>query len=232
MDDANLQTTPIIEGKDLKKSFFLPGREIVVFEHISFSFQRGKVTLVSGRSGVGKSTLLSLLGGLDRQTAGSIIFDGKILETLSNSDLAVLRREKIGIIFQNFNLLPSWTAAENVEAVLMHSGLDRRERRARVEKILEEFGLADRLGNLPSELSVGQQQRVAIARALINNPMVILADEPTGDVDFETAQEIIAKLISAVRERQASLIVVTHGGFPEKFADEIFCMKDGKMEKR
>ncbi|MBF0407615.1 MAG: ABC transporter ATP-binding protein [Candidatus Riflebacteria bacterium] len=219
----------VLEAKDLKKSFFLNGKEIKVFDQINFAFESGKVIVIKGRSGVGKSTLLSLLGGLDRPSAGSISFEGIGFENLSNEELALLRRKKIGIIFQNFNLLSSWTAAENVEAVLMHSGIDESIRRQKVESLLTELGLGDRLDNLPSELSVGQQQRVAIARTLANDPTLILADEPTGDVDPETANEIIEKLLVPVKTRGATLVVTTHGNFPESFADQIFQMKDGQI---
>ncbi len=230
-EQGHLNST-IMEARDLKKSFFLHGKEIVVFQNLSFSFSKSKVTLITGRSGVGKSTLLGLLGGLDRQTSGSILFEGTPLEGLSNAELAILRRQKIGIIFQNFNLLTSWTAAENVEAVLMHTGIDPTLRREKVTGLLKELGLENRLENLPSELSVGQQQRVAIARTLANEPMLILADEPTGDVDSETAQEIIEKLMMPVRQKGASLIVATHGTFPEKYADQIYVLKDGQLTKR
>lgn len=222
-------TTPIIEGKDVKKSFFLNNKEIKIFDHVQFSFARGKVYVITGRSGTGKSTLLSLLGGLDRQTAGSILFEGKALETLSNEELALLRQQKIGIIFQNFNLLTSWTAAENVEAVLMHTGMDPVVRREKVAGLLNELGLGDRLDNLPAELSIGQQQRVAIARTLANEPSLILADEPTGDVDPETGDEIIEKIMMPVKNRGATLIVTTHGTFPTNLADQVFQLKDGVL---
>ncbi|MBF0544050.1 MAG: ABC transporter ATP-binding protein [Candidatus Riflebacteria bacterium] len=221
-----------LEGKDLKKSFFLKGKEIKVFDRVNFSFENGKVIVIQGRSGVGKSTLLSLLGGLDRPTEGSISFEGTPFENCSNEELALLRRRKIGIIFQNFNLLSSWTAAENVEAVLMHSGVSESVRRQKVEALLSELGLADRLDNLPSELSVGQQQRVAIARTLANDPVLILADEPTGDVDPETAKEIIEKLLVLVKNKGTTLIVATHGNFSESWADQIYQMKDGGLEKK
>lgn len=221
-----------MQGIGLKKSFFLGGKEIPVFSEIEFSFEKGKVIVIVGRSGVGKSTLLGILGGLDRQSSGSVTFENKSLEKMTNEELAILRREKIGIIFQNFNLLTSWTAAENVEAVLMHTGIDPAERRKKVEVLLTELGLGDRLENLPSELSVGQQQRVAIARTLANEPTLILADEPTGDVDPETAEEIIEMLLKPVKERGVTLIVATHGTFPLNRADKVFELKDRKLTEK
>ncbi|MBI3040032.1 ATP-binding cassette domain-containing protein, partial [bacterium] len=137
--------------------------------------------------------------------------------------------KKIGIIFQNFNLLTSWTAFENVDAVLMHQGLKKSDRREKVEKLLTDLGLGNRMNNLPSELSIGQQQRVAIARTLANEPSLILADEPTGDVDPETAEEIISHLMRPVKQNNTTLVVATHGSFPGKYADKTFVLKDGKL---
>jgi putative ABC transport system ATP-binding protein len=220
---------PILEGREVQKSFSLHGKEIPVLKNIQFSFAPGKVYVIIGRSGAGKSTLLSLLGGLDRQTSGSILFEGKALETLSNEELAQLRQQKIGIIFQSFNLLSSWTAAENVEAVLMHTGMDPVVRRQKVEGLLRELGLGDRFENLPAELSVGQQQRVAVARTLANEPMLILADEPTGDVDPETGREILEKVLAPVKSRGATVVVTTHGTFPLNLADQVLTLKDGVL---
>ncbi|MBI3910148.1 MAG: ABC transporter ATP-binding protein [Armatimonadetes bacterium] len=219
----------LLECRDLRKTFVVKRQEICVLESITFSVNRGEIVVLTGKSGAGKSTLLGILAGLDRPTSGSAIFEGRPLESMTNEALAWLRRRDIGIVFQSFNLLPSWTAFENVEAALMHTGLSKSARRQKVVALLEALGLGARLDNLPAELSVGEQQRVAVARTLIHAPKLLLADEPTGDVDPETAQEIIARLVAPVKETGATLIVATHGIFPQEIADTVFQMKDGRL---
>lgn len=219
----------LLECNNLGKAFTVRGKEIAVLKGVSFSVHRGEIVLITGKSGAGKSILLSLLGGLDQPTSGSVIFEGRRFESLSNEELARLRRNKIGIIFQNFNLVASWTACENVEAALRHNGMPKETRRAKAIKVLDDLGLGDRLDNLPAELSIGQQQRVAIARTLANDPMLILADEPTGDVDPETAQEIVDMLITPVTEKGATLIIATHGNFPMDTARRVLLLRDGVL---
>jgi len=220
----------------LVKNFVVRHSAIRVLNGIDLAIGKGEVVAVTGRSGSGKSTLISLLGGLDRATAGSITFDGVRFEETSNTDLARLRRNRIGVMFQNFNLLPSWTAVENVEAALVAAGVAnaerRKERREKAAAALAALGLGGRLLNLPSELSAGEQQRVALARALANNPALILADEPTADVDPEAAVEITRRLIGPVRSSGAALLVATHGAFPLDLADRVFLMRDGRLEPR
>ncbi|MCX6995519.1 MAG: ABC transporter ATP-binding protein [Kiritimatiellaeota bacterium] len=215
--------------KNLCKSFHLHGRVIPVLKGLNLAAEARQTHVIIGRSGTGKSTLLGLLAGLDRPTSGTIELEGAALETRSNEALAMLRRQKIGIIFQSFNLLPSWTAVENVEAVVMHSKTSPAERRKKAVALLEELGLGDRLHNLPVELSVGQQQRVAVARTLVNEPRIILADEPTGDVDPELGLEIIQRLVAPVRATGATLIIATHGSFPLEYADHVWELKDGVL---
>jgi putative ABC transport system ATP-binding protein len=157
---------------------------------------------------------------------------GRSIEALSAAELAQLRSQTIGFIFQNFNLIPSWTAGQNVEAALIHTRLTRLERRRKVHDMLEKLELADRIDYLPSELSVGQQQRVAIARALIHAPALVFADEPTGDVDPDTARAITACLVGLVRDKGATLIICTHGEGPPEVADEHYILHDGKMSSR
>ena len=219
----------LLKCEDLTKSFYVKQKEIQVLKGIDLSINKGEIVVISGKSGTGKSTLLWILGGLERPTSGKLIFEGHSINDLSNEDLAILRRKKFGIIFQNFNLLPSWTAFENVEAAMLHTGISKSVRKERAKTLLNELGLGDRLDNLPSELSIGQQQRVAIARAIANDPSIIIADEPTGDVDPETAKEIITHLITPVKEKKVTLIVATHGVFPLDIADRIFYMNDGKL---
>jgi len=222
---------PLLRVEKLSKSYHTRGHEVKVFTDVSFAVNTGELLLVTGRSGVGKSTLLGLLSGLDRASGGSIFFQEKEVTGLSLAELAELRASSIGMIFQNFNLIPGWTARENVEAVLMHRGISAAERQKRATEILRELGLADRLENLPAELSVGQQQRVAIARTLVNDPVLILADEPTGDVDPETAVEIIDLLLPRVKSGRAAMIVASHGLFDVKLATRVVCLKDGILSE-
>ncbi len=222
----------LLKCEDLTKSFYVKQKEIQVLKGIDLSINKGEIVVISGKSGTGKSTLLWILGGLERPTSGKLIFEGYSINDLSNEDLAILRRKKFGIIFQNFNLLPSWTAFENVEAAMLHTSISKSVRKERAKTLLNELGLGDRLDNLPSELSIGQQQRVAIARAIANDPSIIIADEPTGDVDPETAKEIITHLITPVKEKKVTLIVATHGVFPLDVANRIFYMIDGKLNQK
>jgi len=219
----------LLQCTDLRKTFTLREREIRVLDGVNLSVARGETVVITGRTGAGKSTLLALLGGLDRPTAGTVALGGRNMEALSNEELAQLRRTQIGIVFQSHNLLPSWTARENVEAALLHTGTPAARRRERAKALLSELGLGDRMDNLPAELSVGQQQLVAIARALATEPALLLADEPTGDVDPESAQEIIRLLASPVKERGAALVVATHGAFPLDAADRVLYLKDGAL---
>ena len=189
----------------------------------------GEIVTITGRSGEGKSVLLWLLSGLDRPDSGQVVFMGRSLDGLSNRELARLRGDEIGIIFQNFNLVASWTAVENVESAMRHNGMNPQERRQKAVAALAELGLGERLDNLPAELSIGQQQRVAIARTLVNDPTLILADEPTGDVDPETAREIIDLLLAPVKEKGATLIVATHGNLPLDEAHRMLVLKEGRL---
>ncbi|MFZ2955476.1 MAG: ABC transporter ATP-binding protein [Candidatus Ozemobacteraceae bacterium] len=218
-----------LDAKGIFKSFRRDGQEIPILNGIDLALPCGTVTVIRGRSGTGKSTLLSLLAGLDRPTSGSINLNGNFLERLDNESLALLRKQTLGFVFQSFNLLPSWTARENVEAVLMHSGLPPERRREKVVALMTKLDLSERLEHLPHQLSVGQQQRVAVARTLVNEPQLILADEPTGDVDSETAAEMLNLLIGSVREKGATLLVATHGSFPLKLADRLYSLENGKL---
>lgn len=219
----------VLKCSNLEKAFKVRGKDIAVLKRISFSVLPGEIVTITGRSGEGKSVLLWLLSGLDKPDAGEIRFKEQSLTNLSNSALAQLRRNEIGMIFQNFNLVESWTALENVESALRHCGLNLDKQREKAVEVLEELGLGDRLDNLPAELSIGQQQRVAIARTLINEPELIIADEPTGDVDPETAAEIIDLLVAPVKERGATLIVATHGNFPLRAAHRVLILKNGSL---
>lgn len=223
-----MQTSARLEGIDLFKSFETRGRKIDVLKGVSLAVSPGETVVIRGRSGQGKSVLLWLLSGIDLPTTGEVRFEGKPLRQMDGEELATLRRERIGLLFQDYNLIPSWTARENVEAALVGGPDTPAARVAKADALLVEMGLGDRLDNLPSELSIGQQQRVALARALINNPVLLLADEPTGNVDPEMAEELCGLLARYVKEKGASLVVATHGHFPgETHADRCLVLQDG-----
>ena len=220
---------PVIETRGLAKTFWVRGKEIGVLRGIDMSVLPGEVVVVRGKSGAGKSVLLWLLSGLDRPTSGDVVFEGESMAGFSNAALAELRRRKIGIIFQNFNLVASWTACENVAAVMEQDGLKPAEARKHAAAALSALGLAERLDNLPAELSIGQQQRVAVARTLATSPSLILADEPTGGVDPETGGEITEMLRRQVRQHGATLVIATHGSFPCDIADKVLLLKNGVL---
>jgi putative ABC transport system ATP-binding protein len=224
-----MMTKPLLETRDIYKSFKLKNYSVSVLRGVDLQVSRGEVITIKGRSGEGKSVLLWLLGGLDRPDKGEIFFNSTSFNSLSYGQIASLRSRHMGIIFQSFNLVPSWTALENVEAVLIESKIGSGERKAKAKSILVSLGLGERLDNLPGELSVGQQQRVAVARTLVNNPSLILADEPTGDVDNETAKEIMDLLFEPVKQNKATLIITTHGNFLSKQVDRVLHLKNGQL---
>jgi putative ABC transport system ATP-binding protein len=199
---------------------------------VDLTIEDGEWIAIRGRTGHGKSTLLNLLGGLDRPTAGQVSLDGRDLGRLPDAELSRVRAAAIGFIFQTFNLIPTLTAAENAEAALIPLGINHAHRRERVGKALDSVGLGDRAQHLPAELSGGQQQRVAIARALVKEPRVLLADEPTGNLDEETRDEIIALLDSLWRERGLTLILVTHDSAVARRAQRIGLMRNGRLSIR
>jgi putative ABC transport system ATP-binding protein len=231
----------VLECLNLSKVFHLRGREIPVLNGVQLSVQQGESVVISGRSGTGKSTLLQILAGLDRSTLlqilagldrptqGTVTLNNQSLTTLSNQALSLIRQIRIGMIFQRFNLLPSWTALENVQAALFHSTLSLSERQHRARALLTDLGLAEHCDHLPFELSIGQQQRVAVARALVNSPALVFADEPSGEVDSETGTEIVNCLVRCVKKQNSTLIVATHGTFPIHIADRRFHLTAGQL---
>lgn len=202
----------------------------LALDKINVDIRRGELVSIVGPSGSGKSTLLHLLGCLDRPTSGEIFIDGKPLSKMNDDSVADIRRDTIGFVFQAFNLAPTLTVFKNAELPLMIRNTPKAEREARTRKNLEAVGLSDKAGNLPSQLSGGQKQRVAIARALSNEPKIILADEPTGNLDSKTSKEIMAKIIALSRDRGITVILVTHDSELAKQTDRIVRIMDGKIE--
>lgn len=219
----------LIEIKDLTKLYKQGGSTIRAVDEINLVVEKGDFLVVIGPSGSGKSTLLQLLGCLDKPTAGEIKIEDKEVNKLNDSKLAELRQKKIGFIFQSFNLIPTLTSRQNVEAAIAKRGKDDKNKAL---EVLKRVGLAERANHLPSLLSGGEQQRVATARALINDPEIILADEPTGNLDSRTGKEILEILKGLNREKKQTVIVVTHSEYARKLATKVVEMKDGKLRTK
>ncbi|MBZ0089715.1 MAG: ABC transporter ATP-binding protein, partial [Thermoanaerobaculia bacterium] len=199
----------MIELKDVKKFYDMGAEQVRALNGVDLEIQRGEYVAIMGPSGSGKSTLMNLLGCLDTPSSGSYVLNGTAVEGLSDHELAAIRNKEIGFVFQTFNLLARTDALQNVELPLVYSGMPRRERRERAAKALDRVGLADRASHQPNELSGGQRQRVAIARALVNEPSILLADEPTGNLDSVTSEEIM-RLFAALHDQGNTVILVTH----------------------
>ena len=211
------------------RKVFAGGAEVAAVDGVDLHIGRGEFVGVVGASGSGKTTLLQLLGTLDRPTAGTLQFEGRDLSRLADHELAELRQHTLGFIFQQFNLIPTLTARQNVEAALAPAGMSGSERRARAVELLVHVGLSGRVDHLPSQLSGGEQQRVAIARALANSPDVLLADEPTGNLDSTTSQEIIDLLRRLSRTEGLSIVLVTHDREIAAASDRVVRMSDGRV---
>ena len=221
---------PILSINNLSKIYQKGEVEIPAVREVSFEVSQGSYLSIVGKSGSGKSTLLNLVGGLDRPTAGIIQFNGKDIGKMSRYQLAMHRRLSVGMIFQSFNLLPKRTAIENIVLPLTFAGIPRRKRKPRAKELLEQVGLGERVNHFPSELSGGEAQRVAIARSLANEPQMILADEPTGNLDSSTAGEIIDLLVSLNKDKGLTILMVTHDKeTAEAVSDNIITLKDGSI---
>ncbi|OGL18585.1 MAG: macrolide ABC transporter ATP-binding protein [Candidatus Rokubacteria bacterium RIFCSPLOWO2_12_FULL_69_21] len=222
--------TAVIETQGIVKDYRLGSHVVHALRGVSVTIQAGAFVAVMGPSGSGKSTFMNLLGCLDTPTAGRYLFEGEDISNLSGDRLARIRNKKIGFVFQTFNLLPRMSALENVELPLLYNGAAPRERRPRARARLEAVGLADRAHHLPAQLSGGQQQRVAIARALINEPALILADEPTGNLDTRTSVEIMA-LFQALNRNGITIVLVTHEADIAAYAGRALTFRDGRLIK-
>jgi len=217
----------VVDAKDLKKVYVMGDVEVHALRGLSIQIARGEVVSIMGPSGSGKSTLMNMLGCLDRPTSGEYYLDGESVADLNDDQLADIRNRKVGFVFQSFNLLPRATALSNVELPLRYSSVSGRERRERAREALSAVGLADRMDHRPSELSGGQQQRVAMARALINNPSIVMADEPTGNLDTKSGDEIMQLLLKLNQELDTTLIIVTHDPEVAEFTDRVVTIRDG-----
>ena len=221
----------IIEVKNLSKIYTMGNEKIVALDNISIGFKKGKIYCLLGTSGSGKSTLLNMIAGLERSSKGNIIFKGKNIEKMSEEGLAIFRQKYLGFVFQSYNLLPTLTALENVTLPLVFMGVSKKNREKRAREMLKDVGLEKRLKHKPAEMSGGQQQRVSIARAFVNNPEIIFADEPTGNLDTKTTYEMMNLITSKAREYNQTLIIVTHDLEIAEYADEIIYLKGGHIIK-
>lgn len=219
----------VIEVENVKKIYQMGVVEVHALAGVSFKVRRGEVVAIMGPSGAGKSTIMNILGCLDRPSAGEYVLDGEPVSSLSDDQLADIRNRKVGFVFQSFMLLPRQTALANVELPMRYAGIPAKERHERGRRSLESVGLGDRISHRPTELSGGQQQRVAVARALVNNPAIIMADEPTGNLDSKSGEDIMELLKALNRERGTTVIVITHDQNIGKQAQRIIQLRDGLL---
>ncbi len=217
---------PVIEVHDLVKTYALGAVEVRALRGVSLVVERGDFVAIMGASGSGKSTLMNIIGCLDAPTSGEYLLDGVDVRGLDETELAFVRNRKIGFVFQSYNLIPRTSAVANVELPLMYAGLKRAERRRIALLALEAVGLSDRVDHLPSELSGGQQQRVAVARALATRPAMILADEPTGNLDSESTREVL-EIFARLNDRGRTVVLITHEGDVAAYARRVVRLRDG-----
>jgi putative ABC transport system ATP-binding protein len=222
----------VISLKDVWKIYQVGTKEVYALCGLTLDIQQGKFVCIQGPSGSGKSTAMNMVGCLDRPSRGVIRLDGKDISKMSESRLAQIRGQKIGFIFQSFNLIPTLTAMENITLPMMFQGISQSDRKKRAQELLDMVELGDRINHKPTELSGGQQQRVAIARALVNDPEVILADEPTGNLDSKTGLIVMDFLKKLHKEKKKTIVLVTHDPSLTKFADRTVYILDGKITEK
>jgi len=220
----------LIETRDLWKTYVMGEEQIHALRGVSIEIDRGEYVAIMGPSGSGKSTLMNLIGCLDTPTKGSYLLNGKEVASMNDDELARIRNEEIGFVFQTFNLLPRATALHNVELPLVYAGVTGKVRQDRARQALEKVELTERAAHRPNELSGGQRQRVAIARALVNNPSILLADEPTGNLDSKTGNEIMGVFVK-LHEGGNTIVLVTHEADIAAFAHRVIHIRDGQVEK-
>lgn len=220
----------LIESINVMKDFEIGKIKVEILKGVSLSIKEGEFVALVGESGSGKSTLLNILGGLMPPSSGEIKIAGQNIEKLSENQLSLFRRKHIGFVFQSYNLLPQLTAVENTEMPLIFSGISKNQRRRMALEMIERVGLSDRANHKPGELSGGQQQRVSIARALVNDPDIVLADEPTGNLDSKTSVEIMRILKDLNEKSKKTFIIVTHSSSVCEYADRVIKIKDGLLE--
>lgn len=219
-----------IQLSEIKKDYYLDGVVVPALRGIDLEIQQGEFFCMMGASGSGKSTLMNLISCMDRPTSGKYILEGRDVANLDKNSLARLRNKTVGLVFQNFNLLSSATALENVELPLLYGGIYPAERSKIAKQLLEKVGLGDRFHHYPTQLSGGQQQRVAIARALVNNPKILMADEPTGNLDSQTSEDIMA-MLTQLNKEGLTIVLVTHEPDVARYAKRVVHLKDGKILK-
>jgi putative ABC transport system ATP-binding protein len=227
-----LQVPAVVELENLEKSYRLGKVTVTALRGVTLKLRQGEFMVIMGPSGSGKTTLLNIIGTLDKPSSGRALVDGEDITRMNDGQLTRLRRHKIGFVFQFHNLIPVLSALENVELPLITSGVKRTMSRDRAMELLSRVGLLDRIDHLPDELSGGEQQRVAIARALANHPRIVLADEPTGDLDTKTGFEIVQVLHSMAKQESSSVVVVTHDPVVAERADRFVEMRDGKITEK
>jgi putative ABC transport system ATP-binding protein len=221
---------PLIETRDLWKTYVMGDEEIHALKGVSISIERGEYVAIMGPSGSGKSTLMNLIGCLDTPSKGTYLLNNKEVSQMNDNELARIRNEEIGFVFQTFNLLPRATALHNVELPLVYAGIGKKERLEQAKAAIEKVELTHRMTHKPNELSGGQRQRVAIARALVNNPSILLADEPTGNLDSKTGVEIMS-LFARLHQGGNTIIVVTHEADIAAYAHRVIAIRDGQVER-
>ena len=224
-----MQENTLIELRNVKKVYHVGSVDVHALRGVDLQIASGDICSIIGRSGSGKSTMLNVLAGLEKVTSGEIVIAGKHLERMTEGELILFRQKRVGFIFQSFNLMPYYTALENVALPLSFSGVPQAQRIKRAKRMLDLVGLKTHMNHKPSELSGGQQQRVGIARALVTDPQIVFADEPTGNLDSNTSDEVMHVIINILREQKKTLVMVTHDSHIAEFGDKVIHLLDGRI---